>query len=222
MAIAYMGFFINLFNLLPVHPLDGGRIVIAVTRWLWVVGLVFGLVLIFYLHSLVLLLVYAMFLLELWSQFRSKKRMAKPKDFIMQAKLDPRRFEEASVWIPGEAHRRDLPFRQYCLLETKEHLAEVGFPGIGTILKFPFTGTVHKAELVETHLPDLEESQVRMVVRLKMTPERIGGLQKDEKYYSVPANLRLAYGLAYFGLALFLGYMVFHLGSLPKPAQVGY
>ena len=39
LAIAYTGFLLNLFNLLPVSPLDGGRIVAAISTKLWVVGL---------------------------------------------------------------------------------------------------------------------------------------------------------------------------------------
>ena len=37
-ALAYFGFFINLFNLLPVVPLDGGRAVAAMSPWMWFVG----------------------------------------------------------------------------------------------------------------------------------------------------------------------------------------
>src|SRR6184192_3391801 len=39
-ALAYTGFFLNLFNLAPVGFLDGGRIVTALSPWLWLVGLV--------------------------------------------------------------------------------------------------------------------------------------------------------------------------------------
>jgi Zn-dependent protease len=39
-ALAYFGFFINLFNLIPVTPLDGGRIVGAISRKAWILGLV--------------------------------------------------------------------------------------------------------------------------------------------------------------------------------------
>ncbi len=38
-ALAYFGFFINLFNLLPVIPLDGGRAAAAMSPWMWFVGL---------------------------------------------------------------------------------------------------------------------------------------------------------------------------------------
>ena len=38
-ALASTGYFLNLFNLLPVGFLDGGRIVTALSRWLWLPGL---------------------------------------------------------------------------------------------------------------------------------------------------------------------------------------
>jgi Zn-dependent protease len=38
-GLAYTGFFLNLFNLAPIGFLDGGRIVTALSPWLWVVGL---------------------------------------------------------------------------------------------------------------------------------------------------------------------------------------
>jgi Zn-dependent protease len=38
-ALAYTGFFLNLFNLLPVVPLDGGRAMAAMTPWMWFLGL---------------------------------------------------------------------------------------------------------------------------------------------------------------------------------------
>jgi Zn-dependent protease len=37
-ALAFTGFFLNLFNLLPVVPLDGGRAMAAMAPWMWVVG----------------------------------------------------------------------------------------------------------------------------------------------------------------------------------------
>lgn len=38
--LAYIGFFLNLFNLLPMSPLDGGRIIGAVWRGFWILGVV--------------------------------------------------------------------------------------------------------------------------------------------------------------------------------------
>jgi Zn-dependent protease len=39
-GLAYVGFLLNLFNLAPTGFLDGGRIVTALSPWLWVVGMV--------------------------------------------------------------------------------------------------------------------------------------------------------------------------------------
>ena len=38
LLIAFLGFALNLFNLLPIGMLDGGRISAAVTKWMWVLG----------------------------------------------------------------------------------------------------------------------------------------------------------------------------------------
>jgi Zn-dependent protease len=37
-ALAFTGFFLNLFNLLPVLPLDGGRAMAAMAPWMWFAG----------------------------------------------------------------------------------------------------------------------------------------------------------------------------------------
>jgi Zn-dependent protease len=38
--LAYLGFMINLFNMLPVPPLDGGRVTAAVSPWIWMPGII--------------------------------------------------------------------------------------------------------------------------------------------------------------------------------------
>ena len=49
-AIAYTGFFLNLFNLFPVLPLDGGRVVGAISPRIWIFGLVAMIVAAFAFH----------------------------------------------------------------------------------------------------------------------------------------------------------------------------
>jgi Zn-dependent protease len=48
-ALAFTGFFLNLFNLLPVVPLDGGRAMAAMAPWMWFAGFagLIGLALVF-------------------------------------------------------------------------------------------------------------------------------------------------------------------------------
>jgi len=38
LAISYSGFFLNLFNMIPLPPFDGGRITAAISRRVWLVG----------------------------------------------------------------------------------------------------------------------------------------------------------------------------------------
>lgn len=56
-AIAYFSFFITLFNMIPVSPLDGGRIVTALSPWVWVVGLIVMAVAAWYTFSPLMILI---------------------------------------------------------------------------------------------------------------------------------------------------------------------
>lgn len=38
--LAYFGFFINLFNLIPIVPFDGGRVLAAIDRRIWIIGFI--------------------------------------------------------------------------------------------------------------------------------------------------------------------------------------
>jgi hypothetical protein len=59
-ALGYFGFFINLFNLLPVPPLDGGRAMAAMAPWMWFLGFG-GLVLLEFLQPNPILLIICLF-----------------------------------------------------------------------------------------------------------------------------------------------------------------
>jgi Zn-dependent protease len=51
MAVASVSFVINLFNMIPFPPLDGGRICAAISPWFWIVGLLLLGAAVFYFHS---------------------------------------------------------------------------------------------------------------------------------------------------------------------------
>jgi Zn-dependent protease len=70
-ALAFTGFFLNLFNLLPVVPLDGGRAMAAMTPWMWFAGLLAVLVLAFTYPNPIILLIALMAALEVWRRWRS-------------------------------------------------------------------------------------------------------------------------------------------------------
>jgi Zn-dependent protease len=73
-ALAFTGFFLNLFNLLPVVPLDGGRAMAAMAPWMWFVGFaaMIPLAIIFPNPIILLILVFAGFeTYKRWQQRRS-------------------------------------------------------------------------------------------------------------------------------------------------------
>jgi len=57
MALAYAGFMINLFNLIPVSPLDGGRITAVISPKVWLAGVPLLAALFFYSPSPLLILI---------------------------------------------------------------------------------------------------------------------------------------------------------------------
>src|SRR4029077_6172064 len=56
-ALAFVGFFLNLCNLLAILPLDGGRAMAALSPWVWLVGLVGLVAMAFFFPSPILLLI---------------------------------------------------------------------------------------------------------------------------------------------------------------------
>jgi Zn-dependent protease len=70
-ALAFTGFFLNLFNLLPVVPLDGGRAMAAMSPWLWFLGF-FGIVLAVFLYPNPIIILIALFAgLETYRRYKA-------------------------------------------------------------------------------------------------------------------------------------------------------
>jgi len=74
--LAYVGFLLNLFNLLPVSPLDGGRVVTAVSTWLWIVGLALAGVLGFHTGHPILLIIVVLGAIRAYSAFKERHESA--------------------------------------------------------------------------------------------------------------------------------------------------
>ncbi len=72
-ALAFLGFFINLFNLLPVVPLDGGRIVAALHPILWLVGFLALLGLCIWRPNPILIIILLFSASELWRRWKMRR-----------------------------------------------------------------------------------------------------------------------------------------------------
>ncbi len=69
-ALAFTGMLINLFNLLPVLPLDGGRAMAALSPWVWVAGFAGLIAMTVFFPNPILLLILLFGGLESWRRFK--------------------------------------------------------------------------------------------------------------------------------------------------------
>ncbi len=70
-ALGHAGILLNLFNLIPVSPLDGGRIAGAFSRAFWVAGYLLGVVALAATRSPILAIVLLVGLVTLWQRWRN-------------------------------------------------------------------------------------------------------------------------------------------------------
>jgi len=76
MALAFVGFFLNLFNLIPIVPLDGGRAVAALHPAIWLLGLLLMVALAVVSPNPILIIIVVVGALELWRRWRERGEAA--------------------------------------------------------------------------------------------------------------------------------------------------
>jgi Zn-dependent protease len=72
-ALVFTGLFLNLFNLLPVVPLDGGRAMAALSPWMWFVGLFAMALLTFAVPNPILIVVLLLAIFETYRRWQARK-----------------------------------------------------------------------------------------------------------------------------------------------------
>jgi len=72
-ALAYTGLFLNLFNLLPVVPLDGGRAMAAMTPWMWFAGFAGIVVLAFVFPNPIILIIAVFAAFETYRRWQQRR-----------------------------------------------------------------------------------------------------------------------------------------------------
>jgi Zn-dependent protease len=73
-ALAFTGFFLNLFNLLPVVPLDGGRAMAAMAPWMWFAGLAAMIPLALIFPNPIILIIVVFAALETMKRWRARRQ----------------------------------------------------------------------------------------------------------------------------------------------------
>jgi Zn-dependent protease len=68
-----VGFFLNLFNLLPVVPLDGGRAMAAMAPWMWFLGFAALVAMVFVFPNPILLIIVLFGGMETWRRWKQRK-----------------------------------------------------------------------------------------------------------------------------------------------------
>ncbi|MBW5446939.1 site-2 protease family protein [Cohnella sp. CFH 77786] len=203
-ALAYSGFFLNLINLLPIHPLDGGRIVTAVSRWLWLVGVAAGPIIIWHYGNFLFFFIWLLFLWEMYKKFIRDRR--KSRNYAVEGEYRTEADPLLPSWFAaGEAHTRELPFTAYCRLDGEHavefHWEAMSFKGELTL---PQPCMIDRVVLRKVRGPD-EAGKLTFAVRAE------GRLFESEHYYEVPAGVRVRMGLMYGGLIGVLSYMIWQI-----------
>ena len=72
-ALAFTGFLLNLFNLLPVLPLDGGRAMAAMAPWMWLVGFAALVAMAFVFPNPIVLLILLLGGFETWRRWKQRR-----------------------------------------------------------------------------------------------------------------------------------------------------
>lgn len=201
---AYIGFFINLVNLLPVHPLDGGRIVTAVSRWLWIVGMIGGMFVIWYLKSWLLLIVWVYFVWTLGSKYVFKKKRY---TFPFTIEVNASELREQGVSLPGKEHQRLLNFDTYSTMDGQQKV--VVYWEALNVEQILLLRNQYEIEHVKvnkiTYTP--EDDPEDMVIHGHIS----GFPHENDRYYEVPMRQRIQFAVAYGGLAAVLITMLFFM-----------
>lgn len=213
-VIAYIGFVLNLINLLPIHPLDGGRIATTVTRWMWIAGLLSGIIIVIYIKSILLFIVWALFSIDLFLRFIWKTN-GRGTTYTVYGRIDvPSTQITNPDWlINGYQHVGELDYTTYCELDGRQFVE----------IRWELADRVKRIEMQEqgiisrVHSTGVDFKWNQIPKRLVMKYEVDYVPHENENYYVVSRPLRWKFGLAYGGLALFLLFMLWAIQQQLPP-----
>jgi Zn-dependent protease len=114
LAVAYAGFFLNLFNLLPISPLDGGRITAVLSPRIWFVGVPLLVALFAWQPNPMLLLIALLAAPQLLKAWRYDPKA--PENAAYYAISQRRRAEILAIYFGLAAYLAFMTYRTHVLL----------------------------------------------------------------------------------------------------------
>ena len=109
-----LGAILNLFNLIPISPLDGGRIVSVLSSHIWLGALLLMTPALFYWHSPILGLIIILGWISWWNRARSNFSYQVSMAKINSAQLQKKQFEDANTLCFGGTEEEGYPhFREF-------------------------------------------------------------------------------------------------------------
>ncbi|MDG0790399.1 site-2 protease family protein [Cohnella ginsengisoli] len=212
--LAYVGFFINLLNLVPMRPLDGGKIASAMNRWIWLAGVVIGPFVIWYTHSVIFVLIWVWFLFSTYRQFKAKKGEGPIHiaEGVYQAKADP---ALPDWYYRGSSHLRELPYTAYCKLDG-QHVVEFEWEALSFRGELPIDQAI-LVRRVYAHQLEGPDSEQNLTLKVRVE----GNVYEPDNYYEVKSRDRWRIGSLYVGLIMILVYMMWVIqeAGWTNPAQ---
>jgi Zn-dependent protease len=200
--LAYLGLLLNLINLIPIHPLDGGRIAVAVSRWIWLLGLVGGLILIVtVIKSILFFIIWAYFAWTLFSRYVLQRKGGTRYQSSSTHVLNWQSLQLPDWFVPKEGQQRPLEWSTWSSLDGQQHVRFYWETfEFQTERELAYQSIVEDVRISEIrHLYDgsiLESLQIEVTVTARV--------YESDRYYEVPTSTRWLYGGAYALLSAFL------------------
>jgi Zn-dependent protease len=115
LALAYAGFFINLFNLIPVSPFDGGRITAIISPRVWLAGVPILIGLFFWHPSPILILMAVLAAPQVWKAFKFDPEA--PENQAYYSVAPAKRLEYATYYLALAAFLALISYETHEMLE---------------------------------------------------------------------------------------------------------
>jgi Zn-dependent protease len=117
LAVAYSGFFLNLFNLIPISPFDGGRITAVLTPRIWLLGVPILVGLFFWRPSPMLLLMALLAAPQAWKAIRWRSDSHEAQTYY--AVPAARKWEYGLIYLGLAGFLAVMAYDTHALLETQ-------------------------------------------------------------------------------------------------------